>query len=116
QATLDNFQRDPEMTWFRDNVKQARAVIISPRVTRAGLVFGGSGGEAVVLARDPARGGWSAPAFYNIGAGSVGFQFGLDVSEVVMLVMTDRAFNALLSPTFRIGADASIAAGPVGVG
>jgi hypothetical protein len=52
QTTLSNFERDPDMTWFRDNVKNARAVIISPRVTRAAFIFGGSGGEAVVLGRD----------------------------------------------------------------
>jgi lipid-binding SYLF domain-containing protein len=115
QTVLANFQNDPEMTWFRDNVKNARAVIISPRVTRAGFVFGGSGGEALVLARD--KGGrWDGPAFYNMGAGSVGLQIGVDVSEVVILVMSDKALNALLSSSFKLGGDASIAAGPVGVG
>jgi lipid-binding SYLF domain-containing protein len=115
QATLANFQNDPEMRWFRDNVNKARAVIISPRVTRAGFIFGGSGGEALVLARD--KGGrWDGPAFYNMGAGSVGFQIGVDVSEVVILVMSDKALDALLSSSLKLGGDASIAAGPVGVG
>ena len=116
QATLANFQNDPEMTWFRNHVKDARAVIISPRVTRAGFVVGGSGGEAIVLARDGRGDRWVGPAFYNMGAGSVGFQAGVDVSEVVMLVMSDKGLNALLSPNFKVGGDASVAAGPVGVG
>jgi lipid-binding SYLF domain-containing protein len=116
QATLANFQNDPEMSWFRDNVKKARAVLISPRITRAGFVFGGSGGEALVLARERTGGRWAGPAFYNIGAGSVGFQIGVDISEVVILVMTDKALNGLLSSSFKVGGDASIAAGPVGVG
>jgi len=116
QATLNNFQNDPEMRWFRDHVKEARAVIISPRVTRAGFVFGGSGGIAVVLARDGKKGEWSGPAFYNMGSGSVGLQIGVDVSEVVMLVMSDKGLNGLLSPEFTLGGDASVAAGPVGVG
>lgn len=110
--TLSNFQRDPEMTWFRDHLKDAKAVIISPSVTRAGFVFGGSGGEAVVLSRDGGSGRWVGPAFYNMGAGSVGFQIGVDVSEVIMLVMTDKAVNALLSPSFKLGGDVSVAAGP----
>lgn len=116
QATLANFQNDPEMRWFRDHMKDARALIISPRITRAGFVFGGSGGRAMVLARDGKSARWIGPAFYNLGAGSVGFQIGVDVSEVVMLVMTDKGLNALLSPKFSLGADASVAAGPVGVG
>src|SRR6478672_7088694 len=57
-ATLSNFQRDPDMTWFRNHLKDARAVIISPSITRAGFVFGGSGGEAVVLSRDRGSGQW----------------------------------------------------------
>jgi lipid-binding SYLF domain-containing protein len=115
QATLAHFQNDPQMGWFRDNLKNAKAVVISPQVTRAGFIFGGSGGEALVLARD--KGGrWDGPAFYNMGAGSVGLQIGVDVSEVVILVMSDKALNALLSSSLKFGGDASIAAGPVGVG
>ena len=116
QATLNNFQKDPEMRWFRDHVKDARAVLISPRVTRAGFVVGGSGGEAIVLARDGKSTRWVGPAFYNMGSGSVGFQIGVDVSEVVMLVMSDKGLNALLSPEFTLGGDLSVAAGPVGIG
>jgi hypothetical protein len=63
-----------------------------------------------------ASGQWVGPAFYNMGAGSVGFQIGVDVSEVVMLVMTEKAMNALLSPSFKLGGDISVAAGPVGAG
>ena len=116
EATLSDFERDPDMSWFRDNLKNARAVIISPRVTRAAFIFGGSGGEAVVLGRDGKAGRWVGPAFYNMGAGSVGFQIGGDVSEVIILVMNERALDALLSPSFKLGGDASISAGPVGVG
>lgn len=116
QATLNNFQNDPEMRWFRENLGKARAVIISPRVTRAGFVFGGSGGEALVLARDSATGGWAGPAFYNMGAGSVGFQFGVDVSEMIVLVMSEKALDSLMSSSLNLGADVSVAAGPVGMG
>jgi SH3 domain-containing YSC84-like protein 1 len=115
EATLANFKNDPEMRWFRDNLKNAKAVVISPRVTRAGFVVGGSGGEALVLARD-SGGQWAGPAFYNMGAGSVGLQIGVDVSEVVIVVMSEKALDALLSRSLRLGGDASIAAGPVGIG
>jgi len=114
QATLEKFQNDPQMDGFREKLKDAKAVVIAPRVGRGGLIFGGSGGEAVVLARDGSR--WSSPAFYKIGAGSVGLQIGGDVSEIVMLVMSDKALNGLLSPKFTLGVDASVAAGPTGIG
>ena len=115
QQTIANFANDPEMKWFRENLNKARAVIISPRVTRAAFVFGGSGGEALVLARDKS-GRWIGPAFYNLAAGGVGFQLGVDVSEVVILVMSEQALNGLLSRSFKLGGDATITAGPVGVG
>jgi lipid-binding SYLF domain-containing protein len=114
EATLQDFRNDPDMTWFRDHFKDARAILIAPNVTRAGFVFGGSGGQGIVLARQ--GGQWVGPAFYKMGAGSVGFQIGVDVSEVVVMVMSEKGVNALLSPKFTLGADASIAAGPVGAG
>jgi lipid-binding SYLF domain-containing protein len=116
EATLTNFQKDPEMRWFRDNIKKARAVIISPKITRAGFVLGGSGGDALVLVRDPKTGAWSGPAFYNMGTGSFGLQAGVDFSEVVILVMNEKALDALMSRSMTLGGDASVAAGPVGVG
>jgi lipid-binding SYLF domain-containing protein len=116
ERTLANFQNDPEMTWFRDNVKKARAVVISPGITRAGFIFGGSGGNALILARDGKSGGWAGPAFYNMSTASVGLQAGVDVSEVIILVMNEKALDALMSRSMKIGGDASIAAGPTGVG
>ncbi len=116
QTTLTNFQNDPEMRWFRDNLKNARAIIIAPRVTRGGFIVGGSGGIAVVLARDGKSGRWAGPAFYNMGTASIGFLAGVDRSEIVMLVRTDKAMDALLSSSFKLGGDASVAVGPVGAG
>ena len=116
QTTLTDFKNDPNMTWFRNNLKNAHAVIISPNVTRGAFLVGGSGGEAVVLASDGKGGRWLGPAFYKLGDASLGLQAGVDVSEVVILVMTEKARDALLSSSFNLGGDASIAAGPVGTG
>ena len=115
QTTFRDFQRDPDMTWFRANVSRAKAVLIAPEIVKAGWIFGGSGGRAVLYARD-ANGRWSGPAFYNIGAASVGFQAGLSVSQTVTLVMTEKGLNSLLANSVKLGGDASIAAGPVGAG
>ena len=114
QTTLNNFIRDPDQTWIQDNLNRARAVLIAPKVVRAGFIFGGSGGRGVLVARDGRA--WAGPAFYNLATASVGFQAGIDVSEVIIVVMTDKGFNSLLSTSVKIGGDASIAAGPVGAG
>jgi len=116
EATFSDFQGDPQMHWIRDHIHDAKAVIIAPDIRRAGFVVGGSGGRAVMLARDPDTGNFSGPAFYTLASASFGFQAGIDKSEVVMLVMTDKGLNSLLSSRFKLGGDASIAAGPVGEG
>jgi lipid-binding SYLF domain-containing protein len=116
QATLINFHKDPEMKWFRENVRKARAIVISPRIWKAGFIVGGSGGPALALARADGKQGWAGPAFYRIVAGTVGFQAGAEKSEMIALVMTDKALNALLSASFKLGADLSVAVGPIGAG
>ena len=114
QTTLSNFVRDPAQTWIQENLNRARGVLIAPQLVRAGFIFGGSGGRGVLCARDGS--GWAGPAFYNLATVSVGFQAGIDVSEAIIVVMTDRGLNSLLSSSFKMGGDASVAAGPVGAG
>jgi SH3 domain-containing YSC84-like protein 1 len=115
QSTFSDFVRDPDMTWFRANIGKARAVLIAPEIVKAGWIFGGSGGRAVLYARD-SQGKWAGPAFYNIGAASFGFQAGISVSQTVTLVMTEKGLNTLLANSVKLGGDASVAAGPVGAG
>ena len=89
--------------------------MIAPEIVKAGFIVGGSGGRAVVLARD-AAGKWVGPAFYTLATASVGFQAGVAVSEAVTLVMTEKGLNSLLATSVKLGGDASVAAGPVGAG
>ena len=114
--TFANFTNDPDMAWLKRNLGRAKAVLIAPEITKAGFILGGSGGRAVVVARDPKSGKWVGPAFYTLATGSVGFQAGIAVSEVVTLVMTDKGLNTLLANSFKMGGDAAVAAGPVGAG
>lgn len=116
QATLTNFMKDPEMTWLRDNMPRAKAVLVSPQILQAGFIVGGSGGNAVLYARTAHSPGWAGPAFYKIGTGSIGLQAGAEKAEMVALVMSDKALNSFLSTGFKLGADVSVAAGPVGAG
>src|SRR5215470_13069928 len=69
--TLDNFTADPDMKWFRDHVKEAKGLYICSKVTKAGFVFGGSGGRCVLVVKGEKF--WNGPAFYAIGTASVGF-------------------------------------------
>lgn len=114
QTTLNNFIRDPDQTWIHQNIGRAKALLIAPQIVKAGFIFGGSGGRAVLVARDGRA--WVGPAFYDLATASVGFQAGLEVSEAIVVVMTDKGLNSLMASTFKIGGDASIAAGPVGAG
>ncbi len=116
QATLSNFLGDPNMDWLQRNFGRAKAVMITPLIVKAGFIFGGSGGRALVVARDPKTGKWVGPAFYAMATASVGFQAGISVAEGVTLVMTDKGFNSLLATSFKVGGDASVAAGPIGTG
>ncbi len=86
-------------------LRQARAAMICPRVFRAGFLFGGQGGGCVLVARD-GNGSWSSPAFYGMGSGSFGFQAGLQDSEVMMMILTDRGLRAIMDDQFKLGADA----------
>jgi SH3 domain-containing YSC84-like protein 1 len=114
RRTLSNFIRDPDQTWIQDNLPRAKAVMIAPQIVKAGFIFGGSGGRAVLVARDGQT--WVGPAFYDLGTASVGFQAGVEFSEAIIVVMTDKGLNSLMSTSFKMGGDASIAAGPVGAG
>lgn len=116
KTTLENFVTDSNMEWFRDHIKEAKGVFIIPRMWKGAFFFGGEGGTGVFLIKNDASGEWSEPAFYTMGTASVGFQFGLQASEIVMLAMSQRGVESMLSNTFKLGADVSVAAGPVGAG
>jgi lipid-binding SYLF domain-containing protein len=116
RRTLGRFRVDPEMGWFREHVGSAMAILVVPKRIRAGLMFGGSGGVGVLLARDAATGDWSQPVFYNLGGASVGLQAGGERSEVVFLLQSQAALDSFLSPKLQLGAEAAVAAGPVGAG
>ena len=113
--TLAYFSADSAFEPMWSLAESAKAIVIIPRSIRAGFIFGGSGGDAVMIARNKDN-TWSQPTFYAIGSASFGFQAGAEFSEIVLLVMTQRGMEHLLSTSFKLGADASIAAGPIGAG
>ena len=74
RITLNNFLRDPDQTWIQANLGSAKAVLIAPKIVKAGFIFGGSGGRAVLVAKDGRV--WTGPAFYDLATASVGLSGG----------------------------------------
>ena len=95
---------------------QAKGVVIFPELVKAGFIIGGEIGDGVLLVRHPETGEWSYPAFYTLAAASIGLQIGAQVSQVMLLVMTDGGLEKIMSDKMTLGADASVAAGTVGGG
>jgi len=116
QLTIESFATDANMGAVRDLMRTARGVFIAPQVLKGAFILGASGGSGVFLARQGQINKWSQPALYTIGGVSFGLQAGGEASEVVLLVMTERGVSAMLGNNFKLGADASIALGPVGAG
>ena len=116
RITISDFVRDSNYAWLRDNIKNAKGILIFPQVLKAGFIWGGSGGTGVFLARDKRTGNWSEPAFYTVGSVTFGLQIGGEAAEVVMLAMTQKAIDSMLSSSVKLGGEVSVAAGPVGGG
>ena len=96
----------------QDLLQSAKCIAIIPGDVKFALVFGGSYGRGVASCR--ISHGWSAPMFVAIEGGSVGYQIGGSSTDLIMLFMNDPALHSLLSDKFKLGADATVAAGPVG--
>ena len=116
RLTLTEFLADPHQAWLRAHLGEARALMIVPKLVRAGLgFFGGSGGRGLLLVRDP-ESGWSMPAFYLLGAASVGLEAGVQRVEALLLANSEAGVQALMHGRLQLGVGASIAAGPLGQG
>jgi lipid-binding SYLF domain-containing protein len=109
---LEEIQTAPD-TGIPDEVMgSAECVAVVPSMLKAGFVFGARYGRGVASCRTPK--GWSDPAFFTIEGGSWGLQIGGQAVDLVMLVMNEKGMEKLLNSKFKLGADASVAAGPVG--
>ncbi len=116
RITVEELRADPNFRNLSRYLAGASAVVVVPELVKAGFIFGGEAGVGVLLTRDAKSGEWSYPAFYTMAAASVGLQFGAQVSNVVFVVMTDGGLDKLMSDKLTLGANVSVAAGPVGGG
>jgi len=109
---LNEIQSAPDSGIPAEVLSKAECVAVVPSMLKGGFVFGAKYGRGIASCRTPK--GWSSPAFFAIEGGSFGFQIGGQAVDLVMLVMNNDGMQHLLSSQFALGADASVAAGPVG--
>jgi lipid-binding SYLF domain-containing protein len=117
RMTWDDFAASPVLSSeVRDWLRVAKGVFIVPQILRGAALFGVAGGSGVLLVRDEKTGEWSEPAFYTVRSISFGLQVGADVSELIIVVRSDRGLEHFYSSQFKLGIDTSVAAGPMGGG
>jgi|SRR5580658_1656967 lipid-binding SYLF domain-containing protein len=104
--TLDEARHDPQFGSSAELFQTAKAVMVVPQLVKGGFFVGGEGGNGVLMARHGGR--WSYPAFYALGSASFGLQIGLEVAEVVLFVMSNRALQAWMQNEVKLGGQAGL--------
>ena len=112
-TVLDQIMGTPDKGIPKEVLESAKCVAVVPSMIKGGFIIGARYGKGVATCRT-SSGGWSAPAPLTIAGGSWGLQFGGEAVDLVMLVMNDKGMQSLLSSKFKLGAEGSAAAGPVG--
>src|SRR5215210_4567114 len=113
-AVFSEIMSAPDKAIPRDLLANAHCVVIVPELKTAAFVVGGKYGKGYLSCRKADGAGWSAPGTVRIEGGSVGFQIGGSSTDLIMLIMTERGADKLLASKFTLGAEGSVAAGPVG--
>jgi lipid-binding SYLF domain-containing protein len=113
-AVIQNVLDMPDRGIPKDLLQRCRGLAIFPGVVKAGVVVGVTIGSGIIVRRDERTAEWSRPAFFTIRGGSLGFQVGVQSIDLILLIMSDRGLENLLEDKITLGADVSVAAGPVG--
>jgi lipid-binding SYLF domain-containing protein len=111
---LLDVQKMPDQGIPEDLLDKCQAIAVFPSTLSAGFVIGGQYGQGIIMAREEGNGKWSPPAIFTIAGGSFGWQIGGQATDIVLLIMNRRSIDGLLQGKFKLGADAAIAAGPIG--
>jgi lipid-binding SYLF domain-containing protein len=111
---LAEVQQMPDQGIPEDLLRGCSAIAVFPSTVSAGFVIGGQYGQGIIMVREKGSGKWSPPAIFTIAGGSFGWQIGGQATDLVLLVMNSRSVDGLLQGKFKLGGDASVAAGPVG--
>lgn len=110
---LSEVQQMPDQSIPEDLLGKASGVAVFPNTISAGFGIGGKYGQGIIIVRDK-NGKWSPPAIFTIAGGSIGWQIGGQATDFVLLIMNRRSVDGILQSQFKLGADANVAAGPVG--
>ena len=110
---LTDIQAIPESSIPDKLLDEARAIVVVPDSIKASLVVGGRRGHGLLSVKNP-DGSWSNPAFVTLTGGSIGFQAGVQSADIVLVFRSDRGLESIVNGKFTLGADAGVAAGPVG--
>jgi lipid-binding SYLF domain-containing protein len=113
-TVLTEIMSTPDKGIPQELLENSQCIVIVPGMKKGAFILGGNYGRGFMLCRQPSGTGWSAPAGVKVEGGSFGFQIGGSETDAIMLVMNERGAEKLLSSKFTLGADASVAAGPVG--
>ena len=113
-AVLSEIMASPDKGIPQELIENAHCIVIVPDLKTAAFVVGGKYGKGYLSCRNKRGAGWSAPGTVRIEGGSVGFQIGGSSTDLIMLVMSERGAEKLLESKFTLGAEGSVAAGPVG--
>src|SRR6266481_813182 len=113
-AVFQEVMAAPDKGIPEDLLEKAHCIVIVPSLKTGAFIVGGKYGKGYLSCRNKSNSGWSAPATVRIEGGSVGLQIGGSTTDLIMLVMSERGAEKLLSSKFTLGAEGSVAAGPVG--
>ena len=114
QLVLEEIQKSPDQQIPMNLISKAKAIIVFPTMLKAGFFVGARYGKGIASVRAEETGEWGPPAFLFTTGGSFGFQFGAQTIDLILLVMSQRGLEGLLSEQFTLGGDIAISAGPVG--
>jgi lipid-binding SYLF domain-containing protein len=113
-SVFSEIMATPDRGIPQDLLEEAHCIVIVPNLKTGAFIVGGKYGKGYLSCRNKTNTGWSAPATARIEGGSFGFQIGGSSTDLIMLVMSERGADKLLSSKFTLGAEGSVAAGPVG--
>jgi len=113
-TALDEIMAAADKSVPRSVMEKAVGIAVFPSLLKGGLGIGGQHGRGILSVRDKKNGGWSNPAFLTINGGSFGAQIGVQAIDLVLIINNQRGLEQLVKNQFKVGADASVAAGPVG--
>jgi SH3 domain-containing YSC84-like protein 1 len=113
RVVIEEMLDSPDKAGPAELMKNCAGLVIIPGMLKGGFIVGGSFGKGVVLAHKDGK--WTGPAFIHIGAGSLGFQIGVESIDLILVVVGENTMDSFLKTSFKLGGDVAVVGGPLGV-